>query len=297
MTASALGDPTDVFAVLRHEDARWMGRLLAPRGDGPPRLSFAADRAPVRLPLGTTMTAGLAGPKMERPAQCRATLTGVEWRDEQVAVEIELDDPTIWSQVMPGGYRRASDRRQWPRLTPPMPGEVLVAVQLQAGPRSARLVPGYLLDASRGGVGVRLPMQAERRLALGTQFRVLLQAPDGPELRQCTVRHRKLLPGAVRYGFQFDSPPLERTQTFEPVWTCTGCGAAPLLGNSQAHCPACGTARVAHTTFPDWDDLVTTETHRFTGVQRTCLRCGSGWSDESRNCGHCGTRLPHGGIA
>ena len=295
-SVAALGDPTDVFVVLRHEDQRWMGRLLAPRASGPPRVAFNRAVGPLQLPLGTFLSAGLAKRSMGRPAQCRCRLTGVELRDEVLAVEIELDDPTIWAQVMPDSYHRAGDRRKWPRLGPEMGGDVRIALRADAGPRSGRVFSGTLDDASRGGVGVRLPVQAEPRLCTASRFLVTLQAPDGPEYRLCTVRHRRLLPVGVRYGLEFEGDPIAAPQTYEPVWTCASCHAAPLLGETHAHCPACGAERATHTTFPDWDDLVTLEDHVYTGVERVCLRCGSGWGEQARNCGHCGTRLPvHGG--
>jgi len=38
------------------------------------------------------------------------------------------------------------------------------------------------------------------------------------------------------------------------------------------------------------------EEHGFFGFDRTCVRCGTAFASDARNCGHCGTRLPQAGI-
>lgn len=76
---------------------------------------------------------------------------------------------------------------------------------------------------------------------------------------------------------------------FEPYWNCRLCGSRDLLATTQCHCPNCGHERdVEAITFPDWDDLVSVDDHRFAGEEWRC--CDTLWSDLARHCGCCGTR-------
>lgn len=77
---------------------------------------------------------------------------------------------------------------------------------------------------------------------------------------------------------------------FEPVWRCRICCSSGLLSESHTHCANCGHKRDYEAVeFPDWDDLVTAEDHRFTGQEPGC--CGRSWSDLARFCGQCGSTL------
>ncbi len=79
------------------------------------------------------------------------------------------------------------------------------------------------------------------------------------------------------------------SQTFERQWTCHICGSAGLLAEAHAHCPNCSFPRSRVPHFPEWDDLVTVDAHRFSGLHTTC--CGTGWSAVARYCGACGESL------
>lgn len=290
-TGSVLGDPTGTFAVLRRGQERWMGRLMLRPGGGPAQLAFPPETSIAALPLGTVMLVGVAGPAQARPAQCRARLIGVANEASAVAVEIEVDDPAVWGGVMPKTPGPYQDRRRWPRLQPAAAREDPVQVIIDVGAHSARVLAGYVMDRSEGGLAVRLPMQVEERVCeAGT---ILCRGLDDRHAYHCVIRNRTLLPLGVRYGLQFDGDPIEIPPTFEPLWTCGECGAGPLLGHSHTHCPSCGSARGdIEVAYPDWDDLVAVEEHPFFGADRACLRCGSAFSRSARNCGHCGTRLP-----
>lgn len=290
-TGSVLGDPTGTFAVLRHGHERWMGRLMRRDGGGPAQLSFAADATIARIPLGTFVMVAVPGATGTPPAQCRAKLLAITLEADAVAVEIEVDDPSVWGPTVPRPSVPYRDRRRWPRLQPSVAAEQPVQILIDVGPHSGRSLSGHVMDRSDGGIGVRLPMQAEARLCAAD--RLLCMPIDDIRPRRCTVRHRTLLPLGVRYGLRFEGEPLEAPTTYEPLWTCDSCGAGPLLGRSHAHCPACGQGRGdTALAYPDWDDLVATEEHTFFGGDRTCLRCGTAFSRLARNCGHCGTRLP-----
>ncbi len=79
---------------------------------------------------------------------------------------------------------------------------------------------------------------------------------------------------------------------YQALWTCRKCGAAGLLDQSHRYCPACGTARHHEPAwFPDWNDLLPVESHRFHGVHTPC--CAQVWSSRARYCGHCGSALDH----
>lgn len=290
-TDSVLGDPTGVFAVLRLGKERWMGRLLARTDGSPAQVGFPEDATIDRLPLGTFLVAGLAAHSMARPAQCRARLLALTHYEGVLAAEIELDDPAIWTEVLPKPLQPSRDRRRWPRLAPNAASEQRIHLQIDVGPHSGRSLSGFVMDRSEGGLAVRLPMQAEERLCRAD--RVLCWVPGERGPRRASVRHRALLPLGVRYGLRFEGEPLTSPRTYEPLWTCPSCTTSPLLGRTHEHCPACGVARgTAPLTFPDWDDLLATEEHPFFGGDRCCLRCGSAFSRQARNCGHCGTRLP-----
>ena len=286
-TTTARGAPGEVFAVLRHLDARWMGRLL-PVKTGPPRFAFPRVDDIDRVPLGTFLTLGVASRAMGRTAQCLARLMAMELAADSVAVEVELDDPRLWREAVPEAVHQATNRRAWPRIHPRPGGDVVVPMIAQG-----RRLAGLLLDASPGGMGVRLPRQAEAVLCQCDELIAILpHEHDETIQRRCGVRHRRLLPVGVRYGLSFRDP-VEAGPCFQPQWTCGHCGADPMLRDTHTHCLRCGTARgTSPTRLPDWDDLLTEEDHPLTGVARTCLRCGGAWGAGARNCGHCGTRLP-----
>ncbi|MBX2801071.1 MAG: hypothetical protein KTR31_25550 [Myxococcales bacterium] len=277
-----------IFVVLRQGEDRWMGRLVSDQSPGQPRLAFEAAHAPSHLPLGAMVTLGVATRSMGRPAKSRAKLVVVEDLGNRVILEVQPDDPTIWAEVMPEGLAPRSDRRSWPRLALSSSEEVVVQALIDAGPTSGRRLAATVLDVSEGGAGLRFVPQAEARLCQTKQMICVLD--DVPRL--CMVRHRRLVPMGVRYGVAYVDGEVE-DERFEAHWVCPGCGTTPLLADAHAHCPACGTPRDEEPThFPDWDSLVATAAHPFNGVERSCLRCGSGWSSDARNCGHCGTRLP-----
>ncbi len=292
-TSSTTPTPTDVFAILRRDGDQWMGRLLAPRDGSAPRFAFPRGRGPAHVPLGTVLVAGLLSRRQGRLAQCRAKLVSVEMHERGCAIEVEPDDPTLWSEVVPGTAARQGDRRKWPRLAPRAAAEVLVPVEVEVGPASGRQFAALLVDASHGGAGLRFPAQAEPRLSQAAELHCGFQTDDGAtEVRRCQVRHRSLRPLGVRYGVAFVGVLEDGGRRAEPTWSCPRCGQEGLLAASHAHCPACGSASEAPIPRDGSSPEADVTGHLFRGVDRTCLRCGAAWSSAARNCGHCGTRLP-----
>lgn len=294
MAVRAVGSLGDMFAMVLHRDARWLGRLLPPCSGGPPRLLFPRDQGPATLPLGTPVALAAVSRATEEPVQGRGRLCAVSVEGHQSAIELELEDRGLWALVMPDALLPTSDRRSWPRRSRAHT-DTRVGVQLDSGPPSARRVVGRLEDTSPGGIGLRLPFAVEGRLCQARHLLCSLTLDEGALQRRCTVRHRRLLPIGVRYGLAFLDPGAEPEPPvrYEAQWTCTGCGADPLLADSHQHCPSCGLPRGnTPTRLPGWDELLTVDTHPLTGFARTCLRCGTAWARSARNCGHCGTRLP-----
>ena len=291
--SSAVRPTTDIFVVLRLESSRYMGRLSSDQASGQPRLTFDVAHAPADVPLGTMVTLGIATRSMGRPAQSRAKLVGVEHLDEQVILEVQPDDPTIWTEVIGERMPSGPDRRSWPRLAVPASEEVVVQTLIDSGPASGRRLAATVIDLSAGGAGLRFVPQAEPRLCTATRLTCTID----DEARVCVVRHRRLVPMGVRYGVAYVGAPVEDNPRFEAHWVCPGCGTTPLLADSHDFCPACGTERGNEPShLPDWDSLVATAAHPFNGIARSCLRCGSGWSSDARNCGHCGP-ASHPGTA
>jgi hypothetical protein len=283
---------TEILAVVQYDDARWLGRLVGSRSSGPPRVQFPEGRGPDDLPLGTRVAVGVATRAMGAPPRGTAVVAEVEHTSRGPIVGLIPDHGDFL-----GGVPEASaggDRRGWPRFTPDPENAPVVKVRMESGPASGRTVSAKLVDASRGGIGLKFPLAVEARLC---EARVLwcsvpLPGRDIPTERPCEVRSRVLLPHGVRYGLAFREAPSDPPPPrFEALWDCV-CGEKELLGDSHTHCCSCGVERSAPTRLPDWEDLVPVERHRFTGAALTCFRCGSAWSGLARNCGHCGKRLP-----
>ncbi|HHO54689.1 MAG TPA: PilZ domain-containing protein [Deltaproteobacteria bacterium] len=298
MAIRTAGSPSDMFAVLLSGDDRWLGRLLPPSGDGPPWLLFPWSPGLAALPLGSPLALAAVSRATDEPAQGRGRLSAVSVQGSKLAIELQLEDRSLWAEVMPDVQLPTSDRRSWPRH-PKTHTDTRVPVYIDAGPRSARRLVGRLVDTSPGGLGLRFPMQAEPRLCQAELLLCSMILDGSLVSRRCMVRHRRLLPVGVRYGLAFlgTGTGAGADVRYEAQWTCSSCGADPLLADSHLHCPSCGRPRGSTPTrLPDWDELLTEGAHRFTGSARTCLRCGAAWAGLARNCGHCGTRLPRQGL-
>ena len=152
-SGSVLGDPTGTFAVLRRDDERWMGRLMIRAGGGPAQLAFPADCSIGGLPLGTVLMVGAAGSGRSNVAQSRAKLLAVTFEPEAIAVEVEVDDPAVWGEVMPRPSMPYRDRRRWPRLQPNAAAEEVLQLVIDVGPYSSRTLSGHVMDRSEGGRG------------------------------------------------------------------------------------------------------------------------------------------------
>ena len=285
---------TDVFAVVRADTGRWMGRLVAPHAGRPPRLAFPVEHSPASIPLGTALTVGLAPRHLPKPTQSRAKLTALERLGSVVAVELELDDPTMWREAMPEEDVRVNERRAWPRVATSLSTEFAVGVEMDRGALSGRRMGARLVDMSRGGLGLRFPLHCETRLCVAGLLRCTIQGPSGVQVRICTIRNRRLLSTGVRYGVAYTPAATPWPEPrYEAHWRCGDCGSEPLLADTHAFCPACGAPRDnTPSQFPEWDGVIHVDAHPFTGMGRGCLRCGCTWHETARNCGHCGTRLP-----
>ncbi|MEM6927346.1 MAG: hypothetical protein AAF602_10470 [Myxococcota bacterium] len=283
-------------AVLIQGDRRWAGRLAPPISGGPPQLAFAIDDGPARLPLGSVVQLEVTAPRAESPRGSSARLTAVAYLPSVVLVEVDAENPSLWIGAMPGDVGHPADQRQWPRLAPPSTDPGPATVEIDVGPASARRFSARIVDRSSEGVGLRFVLQAEQFLCQSRSQIVDLPAfQDTPAGRyRLQVRHRRLLSTGVRYGLQVAGPvDAPERESHAAQWTCLGCGQQPLLADRHTHCLACGTARGnAPSRLPDWEDGVSERDHLFSGIAHVCLRCGCAWSEEARNCGHCGTRLP-----
>lgn len=294
MASSTAPKPGTVpLAVLEQGGRRWTGRLAPPVVGGPPQLAFTADDGPERLALGSQVHLEVLAPHADVGRTSTARLTAVAHLPSVVLLEVDAENPQLWAEVMPGPVGQPADRRQWPRLEAPSVA-ALVPVEIDVGPPSARQFAARVVDQSEEGVGLRFVIQAEPHLCRAGRLHVTLQSPDGEPLRHLgRVRHRRLLPSGVRYGVLIEGPSETSAITHEAQWTCTSCGETPLLADRHAHCLACGKEREpARSQLPAWNQLILASEHPFTGVERTCMRCGCAWSVTARNCGHCGTLLP-----
>jgi len=284
-------------AVLLQGERRWMGRLAPPITGGPPQLAFAVEHGPAKLPLGSVVQLEVTAPRSETPRSSSCRLTAVAYLPSVLLLEVDAENPSLWTEAMPGDVGHPADKRQWPRLHPPTTDPGPVVVELDVGPPSARRFAARVVDRSHEGVGLRFVLQAEPFLCRSQRF--VCHLPPVEELggpwtpHWVRVRHRRLLSTGVRYGLSVEGRALLPRPNHASQWTCLECGEQPLLADQHSHCPACGGSRGnAPSRLPDWQAGVASSDHRFTGIARTCLRCGTAWSEDARNCGHCGTRLP-----
>ncbi len=296
MNSSADKTRSAASAVLTQGERRWMGRLAPPLTGGPPQLAFSIEHGPTRLPLGSVVQLEVTPARADGGRSSTARLTAMAYLPSVVLVEVDAENPSLWTEAMPGDVGSPADLRQWPRLTPPRVDAGPVAVELDVGPASARRFSARVVDQSTEGIGLRFVLQAEPFLCQASWFAVDLPAFQDlePGARRMSVRHRRLLSTGVRYGLSIEATATGAERVaHEAQWTCIDCGEQPLLSEHHLHCPSCGAGRSnAPSRLPDWDDAVTRRQHRFSGIDRICLRCGCAWSEQARNCGHCGTRLP-----
>jgi len=280
-------------AVMTYDGERWLGRLLGTGPRGPARVSFQAVRAPTHVPLGAVVHVGLGVLQGGGPAHGTAVVVTIERLDRSAIVSFETDDPDLLAAAPTAA--RSGNRRAYLRAAPGSAEVPPAEVRIDVGPPSGRRIAGRLLDASRGGIALRLPLAAETRLCLAEKVWATLQLPDDfqPVERAYEVRNRVLLGQWTRYGMALSAAqqPAPWPPPFQAQWACE-CGAAGLLADGHAYCPRCGTARNTSTALPGWDDLITARLHRYTGAVRGCVRCGSAWAEAANNCGHCGTMLP-----
>ncbi|MEN0061728.1 MAG: hypothetical protein AAGA48_06225 [Myxococcota bacterium] len=276
-------------ASVEQGDRRWLGRLAPPIMGGPPQLAFSLEDGPTKLALGSMVQLEVTAPRAEAGRGSTARLTAVAYLPSVVLIEVDAVNPSLWAEVLTGPVGEPADRRHWPRLSLPATDDP-IEITIDSGPSSARTFAARVVDRSSEGLGLRFVQQAEPLLCRATEVVCRLPEEDPVVAR---IRHRRLLQNGVRYGLSVVGPASPPATTHEAQWTCPQCGEQPLLGERHAHCPSCGHARGnIPTRLADWDQLIVGREHPFSGIERTCLRCGCAWSALARNCGHCGTRLP-----
>ncbi len=84
-------------------------------------------------------------------------------------------------------------------------------------------------------------------------------------------------------------------KTYEMLWDCEYCSTKKLLGKSHRHCPECGAAQNADKRyFPEEDEKVAVEDHRFVGADRHCPACHAPNSAIAKHCTECGSPMEEG---
>lgn len=262
----------------------------------PGRVTVAFEgRHPPVIAVGAVIGMNLRGPHLRAPVRC----------DAQIVQRTEIDEGRLYTLHFPRECLEAeaidaiySERRAWMRVSPPSLEAVrilLTPVSASGRLRSEIAQMGHLVDVSGGGLAVELDGPDPDHLAGHDRVRVAFEPPgtDAHLERTCQIRRRSLYPAEtgtrLRMGLEFEQP--VTTLDFEPLWNCRKCGETRLLGVSHPRCCRCGTRRTGPTYLPEWDELIATASHRYTGNGRSCPSCGARWSKEASCCGLCGAGL------
>ncbi len=262
----------------------------------PGRLTVAFEgRYPPVFAVGALVRLHLKGVHLLADVHC----------DAQIVQRTELEDGRAYTLNFPRHCLREdqidssyAERRGWMRVTPASIEKVpILLTPISPSGRNRRDLEqfGRLVDVSAGGLGVELDGPHPDHLAGHERVQVEFEPPGTNAFleRRCRIRRRSLYETLrttrLRMGLAFDEP-TPRLE-FEPLWDCRRCGETKLLGQSQRRCCRCGNPRTGNTYLPEWDELIATVSHRYTGHGNSCTACGSHWSSRARCCGLCGALL------
>jgi hypothetical protein len=284
-----------VWAVVRLGHDKWTGPVRSGES-GEVRVDLPGHNDLVHLPMDTEVALGLASTTLQDAVKLPGRLVGVERQARATRCSFVVADWDALTRRLPPLPRHTTDRRTSMRIEAHSDRAVEVPIHVLDGPRSARHLLAVIRDVGAGGLALWFPRGADERMCAVDTFVATMEWPGFPGLRdwRCQVRNRRLEDDGVRYGVQFLTEGGSQAEgpRFEPLWDCLFCGSEGLLAESHRHCPACGFARDdAPTRLPDWDDLVTYDSHPFTGTELTCRSCGVTHAGAAVYCVHCGSRL------